>query len=245
MILQRMTSAIKRQDWFQVTTEILIVVIGIFLGFQVTQWNEERVEKMEEQDYLIRLHQDFTKSITLNRARIDDLNRLVNYSKLLKKSLEQCLLSEQERDNFASGLYLIGKTIPPTLVNGVIEELKSTGKFQLISNVSLRTAISNHIQFMNDIYYIDDKSVERARPHIIYIEQQLFYNLQEDNVGTQDISKEELLFDFDKICTDSRFKQAVSAVGSYNFSYIARLNDTITQQMNIISIIERDISSIN
>jgi len=36
MILARMTASIRRQDWFQVTLEILIVVIGIFLGVQVT-----------------------------------------------------------------------------------------------------------------------------------------------------------------------------------------------------------------
>jgi len=39
MMLQRMAQALKRQDWFQVTIEVLIVVIGIFLGLQVTKWN--------------------------------------------------------------------------------------------------------------------------------------------------------------------------------------------------------------
>jgi hypothetical protein len=34
MILRRMTGALKRQDWFQITIEIFIVVIGIFLGLQ-------------------------------------------------------------------------------------------------------------------------------------------------------------------------------------------------------------------
>lgn len=45
MILQRMAQAIRRQNWFQVIIEIFIVVIGIFLGLQVTEWNDTRQDK--------------------------------------------------------------------------------------------------------------------------------------------------------------------------------------------------------
>ena len=48
MILRSMASAIKRQEWFQVIIEILIVVVGIFLGLQVTDWADERAERAEE-----------------------------------------------------------------------------------------------------------------------------------------------------------------------------------------------------
>ncbi len=40
MILRRMADAIREQNWFTVFIETLIVVIGIFLGFQMTEWNE-------------------------------------------------------------------------------------------------------------------------------------------------------------------------------------------------------------
>lgn len=42
MIIRRIADAIRAQNWFTVVIEIMIVVIGIFLGMQVTEWNEDR-----------------------------------------------------------------------------------------------------------------------------------------------------------------------------------------------------------
>ena len=42
MILRRLTDALRKQDWFTVVIETLIVVLGVFLGLQVNNWNEAR-----------------------------------------------------------------------------------------------------------------------------------------------------------------------------------------------------------
>ena len=38
MILRRLADAIRDQSWFTVALEIMIVVIGIFIGLQVDGW---------------------------------------------------------------------------------------------------------------------------------------------------------------------------------------------------------------
>ncbi len=48
MIIRRVADAIREQNWFTVIIEVLIVVIGIFLGLQVSEWNEERQAREEE-----------------------------------------------------------------------------------------------------------------------------------------------------------------------------------------------------
>ena len=42
MILQRITASLKKRDWETVVLEILIVVVGIFIGLQVDDWNRSR-----------------------------------------------------------------------------------------------------------------------------------------------------------------------------------------------------------
>ena len=42
MILNRLAKGIKNQDWFVVVLEIFIVVIGIYIGLQVDDWNKAR-----------------------------------------------------------------------------------------------------------------------------------------------------------------------------------------------------------
>ncbi|MEQ9506153.1 MAG: hypothetical protein RLO80_07755 [Hyphomonas sp.] len=45
MILRRLTEHVKDQNWFAVALDFLIVVLGVFVGLQVNNWNEARAAK--------------------------------------------------------------------------------------------------------------------------------------------------------------------------------------------------------
>lgn len=47
MILQRLTANLRAQNWTAVTIEFVIVVTGVFIGTQVANWNNQRLEKRE------------------------------------------------------------------------------------------------------------------------------------------------------------------------------------------------------
>ena len=47
MILRRFTKHVIDQNWFAVGLDIIVVVVGIFLGMQVTEWNDDRKTKVE------------------------------------------------------------------------------------------------------------------------------------------------------------------------------------------------------
>jgi hypothetical protein len=64
MILRRLAEGIRKQDWFIVVLEILIVVFGIFAGLQVDDWNRARLERVEKyEDGRDILLEDLAKSI--------------------------------------------------------------------------------------------------------------------------------------------------------------------------------------
>ena len=44
MILRRVIEHMKHQHWMGVFIELVIVVLGVFIGMQVSNWNEARVE---------------------------------------------------------------------------------------------------------------------------------------------------------------------------------------------------------
>ncbi len=44
MILHDLADAIRGQNWFTVLIELAVVVVGIFLGLQIDDWNERRKE---------------------------------------------------------------------------------------------------------------------------------------------------------------------------------------------------------
>lgn len=65
MILRRMADGIREQNWFTVIIEIFVVVIGIVLGLQVTDWNDSRKDRALERDYLTRIAADLDQSAEL------------------------------------------------------------------------------------------------------------------------------------------------------------------------------------
>ena len=69
-MIRRFTDAFRRQDWFTVTIETLMVVLGVFLGLQVNNWNEARVEGLRSREYLSRIRAELVADITeLERHR--------------------------------------------------------------------------------------------------------------------------------------------------------------------------------
>ena len=52
MILRRITQHVKAQNWFAVGLDFVIVVVGVFMGIQVANWNAVRVDRATEAQYL-------------------------------------------------------------------------------------------------------------------------------------------------------------------------------------------------
>lgn len=87
MMLRKLADAIRRQDWFTVTLEVVIVMIGIFLGLQVNDWNQSRIDRADEALFLQALYQDVLEleknSTQLIELRIAELNALGTASDIL------------------------------------------------------------------------------------------------------------------------------------------------------------------
>jgi hypothetical protein len=58
MILRRVAHHLKRQEWTAVGIELLIVILGVFIGFQVTDWAGERAKRSAEARHLEEIAED-------------------------------------------------------------------------------------------------------------------------------------------------------------------------------------------
>lgn len=66
MILRRLTKHIDDQNWFAVAVDFLIVVVGVFIGIQVANWNDANSERVLEQQVLVHIADD----IRLDRVQL-------------------------------------------------------------------------------------------------------------------------------------------------------------------------------
>lgn len=104
MLLNRITQYIKNQNWLAVALEFLIVVLGIFVGLQVDNWNEERKTRSEEQEYLLRLSEDAAGSLSQGQFMRDFIVRSADREGIVLRALEECFVDPGVRVDFANGL---------------------------------------------------------------------------------------------------------------------------------------------
>lgn len=64
MILRQIAEHLRARDWSTVVIEFVIVVVGIFVGLEVSNWNEERKLASQERAYLEQVREEIEDNIT-------------------------------------------------------------------------------------------------------------------------------------------------------------------------------------
>lgn len=77
MILRRLTENLKQQHWTAIGIELVIVVLGVFLGMQVSNWNEERVARAQERSNLLQLRAEMANNRLVIEYQVRYVERVV------------------------------------------------------------------------------------------------------------------------------------------------------------------------
>ena len=135
MILRRVIKHFRHQEWTAIFLDFLIVVVGVFVGLQVQNWNERRGDRAEYVRALDRLDVE----INANLAMLDELDPQVARSlKIVGNAfdvLQSCIESKENRktidDNFdylqfTFGLHLQRNALKDLTENPVLLAQQST-----------------------------------------------------------------------------------------------------------------------
>lgn len=66
MIYRRVAARLRAQDWLAIMIEVAIVVVGVFIGTQVSNWNEDRLARRDADRMLVEVKpvfRSFVRSI--------------------------------------------------------------------------------------------------------------------------------------------------------------------------------------
>ncbi|MEN7341810.1 MAG: DUF6090 family protein [Pseudomonadota bacterium] len=234
MLLRRISKHVKQQNWFAVGIDFVIVVIGVFIGIQVANWNESQKNEDAAQLYRDRLMTDMELSINRNRIQIEQGQREVNQLDLVLRALDQCVLSEDDRPIFAAGLYNMGKYDLPIMVTDTIDELKATGNFPYIGEIDLRMKISETVREYKTKTAINPQLSGRTIPSVNYVRTQVRFSLDQHKPRMLRIDPDLVTFDFDALCADRRFIHAVSTVREMTLAIIGLNQQMLEFQQSLL-----------
>ena len=236
MILRRIATAFKRQDWAMVLIEFVLVIAGVLVALQANNSNEARKDRALERIYLARLHSDLEQSITLNQLYLTSMLESRDEASFVIDALETCSLAPDMRDRFATSLFRLGKYSPPSLIDTTLFEMQSAGTLGLISDPALVQALIDLQRSFERISNIIFSSTTLwTADQIALLNRRAQYNFVDLRGGFGPVRWEELSFDFEEACTDEALIAAIKTIRTStiemarrNEREIARIGETRT-----------------
>ena len=142
MILNRLSKAIRKQDWFTVVLEFVIVVFGIFVGLQANEWAQERQDRKHEQAALERL---FLESENALQFLNEDLQATLRLNQLRRNAVQFADSNAPIPENqlpLKIGINTLARFPTVVPVSVTYDELRSSGQMQLIRSAALRYQVA-------------------------------------------------------------------------------------------------------
>ncbi len=141
MLLRRITQHVSQQNWTAVAIDFVIVVVGVFIGIQVSNWNESRTEKEQEAQFLKQLHVDIVLAeSTVGTRMYRQAERFQAFALALGKvgADDPSPLTRDECTAMA-GSFLATATVP---ILPSVEELRARNGLDLIRDVELKLSLA-------------------------------------------------------------------------------------------------------
>ena len=145
MLLRRVTQHVRTQNWFAVLVDFVIVVVGVFVGLQVQDWNEVRKDRLEEQALLNRLYAETQSLLEAHNVELNALKArgevLTGVNPVLFSQEPQRQISPNECRSIA-GSHVYRR--PPDELP-VLDEMLETGRFDLLRDPSVKDHLRSYV----------------------------------------------------------------------------------------------------
>lgn len=155
----RLGARLRQQDWVAFTIDLVIVVVGVFLGIQASNWNDERRDRRLAGDYLGRIADDL-------RSDADQLTKREIYWRASQEAGLRAIQFAEGRQVEGSGwrtlldFYGAGQLWVYSPNDATYRELVGAGRLDLIRSAQLRRQLANYYVTMS----AQDKVLFEALP---------------------------------------------------------------------------------
>ena len=144
MILRRTAEAFRRQDWFTVTVETLMVVLGVFLGLQVNNWNGARAESVRSREYLSRIRAELVADMTELERHRGLWQTGANEGYVAISYAETGARAGATDWEILRAFLHASQSFQLSFADTTYSELRSAGELRLIPDADLRSALTDY-----------------------------------------------------------------------------------------------------
>jgi hypothetical protein len=142
MILRRIREHVGKHNWFAVGVDLVIVVLGVFLGTQVSNWNAERLAHEAGESYRARIVHDIADNEHDMQVRMAYYQQVKSFALQVLGSLDGSARISDEQ--FLIAAYQATQIYPRPMVRTSYDEVLSVGALDTLGDVATRQKIANY-----------------------------------------------------------------------------------------------------
>ncbi|MEO0438121.1 MAG: hypothetical protein AAF098_14575 [Pseudomonadota bacterium] len=177
MLLRRLAKHVEDQNWFAVGIDLAIVVIGVFIGIQVANWNDVRVERSIAATYVDGFERDLTADLEIIEVELAGRSAQLQNAKIV---LEFYRGKELDVSEFFGAFYpaLASRNMRPN--RNTIDEVLNSGGLRIIEDSDLRSGL---LELYSIYDQIADTEAHIARDFDVYLYDPTFESVPIDIFG--------------------------------------------------------------
>jgi hypothetical protein len=149
MVVRRIREHLVAHSWFAVCIDLLVVVVGVFIGMQVTNWNNRRIEHHQSLSYRSRLIDELDFNARQFAQQVAYYEQVRSHALATMRALES--RSGESSDFFVHAYQSTQIDITPPK-RFIYDEMVSSGLVERLGSTKVQAQASD--------YYLNNKASE-------------------------------------------------------------------------------------
>lgn len=144
MFFRRLAVQLARQNWLAIGIEFGIVVAGVFVGTQVSNWNSDRLEQRRALGYLARIEANLKDDLDAMQASVEYWTEVIAYGEDAIAYADQGRLVGGSRWRTVLAFYQASQLSTYRIDDTTYQELRSAGDLGLLRGGKLSQALAGY-----------------------------------------------------------------------------------------------------
>lgn len=144
MSLLKLTARLRAHDWMAAVIELTIVVAGILIALQVSNWNQERGDRARSEDYSRRIRAELVADVAAVAQTRKFWGSVSAYGNAAMAFGETGQRTEGSNWKTVLAYYQASQVMPFQLEDTTFTEMRDSGDLSLIADEKLRKRLADY-----------------------------------------------------------------------------------------------------
>jgi hypothetical protein len=245
--LLRVAAHVRTQNWTAIGIDFLIVVLGVFVGIQVANWNADRQQAALQTSYLERLRFDFIgvrertqQHVAFYRDSIDGGELILTLIHADEAALRDMTI---DRARMAIALDSLAQTRNVPQLPATYVEMRSNGQLSRIANPALRDRLADYDRYhgvsLELMRLVGDNAVRQTPVLLRHFRSRTVA----DPTQLSGIREELIDYDLAAMRADPEFEVAVRTLRRWAFNSLPHRERKLAMIDEIVTLIEAELEA--